>query len=239
MARGRLLGLRGATTTYIHLPRLVAEAAAGVPTGSMVLDAGAGDSPYRHLFGHCTYEAADVCERPEKAYAHVGYVCDLTAIPVHDARYDFVLCTQVLEHVPRPLEVLQEFARVLKPGGRVWLSTPLAYEEHEVPYDFFRYTQYGLRSLFERAGLEVQQLGWVQGYCGAAAHQINFARHTLPRRAADYGGGVVGAATAGIVMLARPLLLGLAAVLAKADLRHRYTGGGYCLDYYVVARKPA
>jgi SAM-dependent methyltransferase len=203
-----------------------------------MLDAGAGDSPYRPFFAHCKYEAADVCKRDDKAYAHVGYVCDLTAVPVEAARYDFVLCTQVLEHVPQPFEVLQEFFRVLKPGGRVWLSAPLAFEEHEVPYDFFRYTQFGMRSLFERAGFKVENIGWVQGFCGTVAHQMNLARHMLPRRPSDFGGGFGGVMTTAIVAIARPLMIGMAALLARADVRRPFTARGHCMDYFVAARKP-
>ena len=75
----------------------------------------------------------------------MDHVCDLSQIPVESGKYDLVLMTQVLEHLPEPAKVLRELYRVLKPGGTLWLSTPFYYEEHEVPYDFYRYSQYGLR----------------------------------------------------------------------------------------------
>ncbi len=229
----------GPLTTRAHLERLVRDAAEALPAGSIVLDAGAGDSPYRRFFSHCTYEATDICERDVKQYAHINYICDLTAIPVAPSRYDFVLCTQVLEHVPDPRAVMVELSRVLKPGGRIWLSTPLSFQEHEVPFDFYRYTQFGLRHLFEDAGLEIERIDWVQGYCGTVAHQMNLARHMMPRKPADFGGGFGGVLTAGMMLLAKPMLGAIAVVLARADMRSRYTAQGHCLDYYVVARKPS
>jgi SAM-dependent methyltransferase len=204
----------------------------------MMLDAGAGDSPYRDLFSHVKYEAADVCVRDAHEYQHVDYVCDLSEIPVENNRYDFILCTQVLEHVPHPQKVLGEFCRVLKPGGTLWLSAPLSFEEHEIPYDFFRYTQYGFRILMETAGLDVIAIGWVQGYLGTLAYQLNLARHCLPSLPRMYGGGGLGWFAAGLSLLLRPLFLLLAVYFARLDLRAKYVGAGHCLDYYVIARKP-
>jgi SAM-dependent methyltransferase len=203
-----------------------------------MLDAGAGDSPYRDLFSHVTYEAADVCVRQTHDYQYVDYVCDLSEIPVPNDRYDFILCTQVLEHVPHPQKVLAEFHRVLKPGGTLWLSAPLSFEEHEIPYDFFRYTQYGFRSMMQEAGLDVTDIGWVQGYLGTLAYQLNLARFCLPSRPKMYGGGVLGWISAALSFPLRPLFLLLAIYFARLDLRAKYTGAGHCLDYYVIARKP-
>lgn len=235
---GRFFGLPyGPLTTRSHLHKLVSEFAATVHAGEMVLDAGAGDSPYRRMFDHCTYEATDICKREGKRYAHINYICDLTNIPVESDRYDAVLCTQVLEHVPRPEAVLLELARVLRPNGRIWLSTPLSFEEHEVPYDFFRYTQFGLRELFGRAGLHVDRIDWVQGYCGTVAHQVNLARHMLPRSSSGYGDGPGGMAAAAVMAIARPFLGVLAIVLARSDMRVKFTAKGHCLDYYVIATK--
>jgi SAM-dependent methyltransferase len=227
------------TTSRSHLDRMICQFAGTVPADVMVLDAGAGDSPYRKHFAHTRYSAADVCLRIEAhRFSDVSYVCDLVSIPVTDACYDVVLCTQVLEHVPRPLDVLREFYRVLKPGGRLWLSAPLSFPEHEIPYDFFRYTQFGLRFLFEQADFQIHELGWVSGYLGTLAHQMNTARHELPRRARDYGGGLPGALALALSSIVRPLCLILAFVYSRLDLRHRYTAGGHCMDYYVIAGKP-
>src|SRR3712207_2281233 len=67
--------------------------------GMLVLDAGAGRSPYRHLFKHAKYEAADFAQLSTTTYTPLDYVCSLVDIPVEDDRFDRVLFNQVLEHV--------------------------------------------------------------------------------------------------------------------------------------------
>ena len=79
--------------------------AASVPSGALVLDAGAGQAPYKSLFQHTQYESADF-EKVNKAYAPSTYVCDLQSIPVEDGRFDFIIFNQVLEHVPEPQRVV-------------------------------------------------------------------------------------------------------------------------------------
>jgi len=61
----------------------------------------------------------------------------------------------VLEHVFTPVEFLAELHRVLRPGGQLLLATPLAWDEHSQPYDFARYSSFGLRDLVQRAGFEI------------------------------------------------------------------------------------
>lgn len=204
-----------------------------------MLDAGAGDSPYRSLFAHAQYEAADICKRDTHSYSHVQYVCDLSTIPVEDARFDLVLCTQVLEHVPAPGKVLSELRRVLKPGGALWISAPLSFHEHEIPHDYFRYTQYGWTQMIADAGLELVSIEWLQGYFGTVAYQLNQARHYLPVTPRAYGGGIAGMLGGMFSMLMRPLFLGAAWVYSRLDMRHRYTAGGHPLDYCVIARRPS
>jgi len=227
--------LMGSTRAYLR--DFARQAASSVGPNALVLDAGAGDSPYRAFFSHATYEAADHCKRPERPYNYVSYVCDLTSIPVQSNRYDLVLCTQVLEHVPRPQETLKELGRVLKPGGKLWISAPFFYEEHEVPHDFFRYTQFAWRHMMEQAGMTVDRLEWVGGYFGALAYQLDLAWHSLPVRPRDYGGGVVGAAASAFTLVARPIMLATAFVYSRLDRRHKYTDTGHGLDYCVVATK--
>jgi SAM-dependent methyltransferase len=128
--------------------------AAELEPGSRLIDVGAGNSPYRELFAHLRYESTDWQHSPHpgaRAVDHIGPAHDL---PVPDGEYDAVLCTQVLEHTPNPGEVIRELHRVLRPGGRLYMTVPLAWELHELPFDFYRYTPHGLASLLAAAGFE-------------------------------------------------------------------------------------
>lgn len=122
--------------------------AARVPAGSRVLDVGAGSCPYRSAFSHCEYRTQDYAPlQPDQlrdaGYGAIDYVCDATAIPVADGSFDAVLCTEMLEHVPEPVRVVRELARVLRPGGRLILTAPLGSGIHQEPYHFYGgYTRY-------------------------------------------------------------------------------------------------
>lgn len=142
----------------------MSQAAAALPPGARVLDAGAGDAPYRELFAHCDYRTSDWSHSVHDGGRAADVVASLDALPLPDGELDAILNTQVLEHVADPQAVVAELARVLKPGGELWLTAPLVNELHEEPFDFFRYTPYGLRTLFERAGLDVVSIEPLNGY---------------------------------------------------------------------------
>jgi SAM-dependent methyltransferase len=92
-------------------------------------------------------------------------------IPFDDGAFDAVICNAVLEHVENPAEVIAEFARVLRPGGVLYLCVPFMQPEHLDPADYQRYTVEGLASLVRRHGFTVRQatamhsvyttLGWI------------------------------------------------------------------------------
>jgi SAM-dependent methyltransferase len=152
-----------------HILDFVSIAAAQTSPGARVLDAGAGNAPYRELFARCDYRTADWAQSLHEGGRAADIVAPLDALPVADAEFDAVLCTQVLEHVPRPLAVLAELRRVLVPGGRVWITVPFVGELHEEPHDYWRYTSHGLISLLEEArfvDIDVDPLG---GYFSALA----------------------------------------------------------------------
>jgi SAM-dependent methyltransferase len=129
-------------------------AARELPAGSRLLDVGAGNSPYRELFAHLVYESNDWQHSLHPGARAVDHIGPAHAIPVADAQYDAVFCTQVLEHVPNPREVLAEICRVLKPGGHLYMTVPLAWELHEQPFDFFRYTAHGLWTMLSDTGFD-------------------------------------------------------------------------------------
>ncbi len=220
---------------YLH--RFLTRAGQEVQPGQLVLDAGSGRAPYRDLFTHARYETADFLAVKGKTYTEQDYVCDLADIPVEDARFDHVLLTQVLEHIPEPRAVLAELHRVLKPGGTLWLTAPLFYAEHEKPYDFYRYTQFGLRHLLEEAGFAVREVEWMEGYLGTLSYQARLMSKALPSSRGDYGGGAGGAALALAAKAARRAGPRLADGLARLDLRFKFTGRGLPKNYQVVATK--
>jgi SAM-dependent methyltransferase len=233
------MGIYGAagnsSRTYLH--RFLTRAGEAVQPGQLVLDAGSGRAPYRKLFAHARYETADFVAIKGKKYAEQDYVCDLAQIPVEDGRFDHVLLTQVLEHIPEPATVLAELHRVLAPGGTLWLTAPLFYAEHEKPYDFFRYTQFGLRHLLEGAGFEVQEVEWMEGYLGTLSYQARVLSRSLPSSPRDYGGGLRGLALAAGAKLSKRAARRAATGLASLDLRYKIVGKGLPKNYQVVARK--
>lgn len=122
--------------------------------GKKLLDIGAEGSPYRKLFVKLKYLSHDIEQNDQESIDFVGDLNE--GLPqIENEYFDYVLCTQVLEHIKRPHIAFSEFNRVLKPGGRLFLTTHMVFDEHMVPNDFFRFTKYGLRSLGEEAGFKV------------------------------------------------------------------------------------
>jgi len=158
----------------IKLQNFVKEASLSIPGESWVLDAGAGEGMYRFLFEKMRYVSIDLC-KISKAYGKISAISDLSRIPFPANFFDMVVCTQVLEHVNDPKAVLFELGRVLKPKGLLWISVPFFYEEHEIPYDFFRYTHFGLRHLLELSNFQIDRMEWLEGYFGTFAYQLNTA----------------------------------------------------------------
>jgi len=119
-----------------------------------LFDYGSGGGPYRSLFqGIPQYVRADVTPGPnvDRQLPPSG----LTDEPADV--YDAILSTQVLEHVPDPGAYLRESWRILRPGGRLLLTTHGMFEEHGCPYDFHRWTAVGLENAIRAAGFELEQ----------------------------------------------------------------------------------
>jgi SAM-dependent methyltransferase len=211
--------------------------ASHVPKGALVLDAGSGDAPYKSLFQHARYESADF-EKVDKEYATSTYVCDLSNIPVEDCRFDFILFNQVMEHLPEPKLVLAELYRVLKEGGKIIYTGPLFYEEHEKPYDFYRYTQFGLRYLFNFVGYEIERLDWLEGYFGTVGYQLKCMSRYLPWRPSQLHRGYIGYGLAPLMVLLKFGFSGCSILFHLLETRTKFQAKGYPKNYVVIASKP-
>ena len=138
-----------------YVTSFVYEVSKKVPANSLLLDAGAGESVYKKFFAHCNYKAIDLAVGESRwNYSNLDYVGPLDDMPIEDDLFDAVLCTQVLEHLEWPRESVKEMHRILKLGGMLYMTVPMAQNEHQIPYDFFRYTSYGIKSICEHAGFK-------------------------------------------------------------------------------------
>ncbi len=120
------------------------------------LDVGCGEKPYKNLFDKVRYVGMEVLESGNKSVSkRHDLLYDGKRFPIRSEAVEGVICTQVLEHVPEPTEIVLEMYRVLEPGGCLILTAPFIWEEHEQPYDFMRFSSYGIRSLLEGAGFRI------------------------------------------------------------------------------------
>ena len=123
-------------------------------------DLGCGEMPYRYWFLQYVdrYVGVDWSGTLHELKADI--IADLNApLPIKDRVADTVVSFSVMEHLREPQNMLNEAFRILKPDGRMILQVPFMWWVHEAPYDYYRYTRYGLKYMFEKAGFtEVEVL---------------------------------------------------------------------------------
>lgn len=119
-----------------------------------ILDYGCGGSPYRSLFPGATYHRADLAGGADLDFEFGGD----SKLPEEIGGYDLVLSSQVLEHVIEPEVYLAECMRVLRPGGRLLVTTHGTFWDHACPHDYWRWTAYGLDRAVRNAGFETQRM---------------------------------------------------------------------------------
>lgn len=124
-------------------------------SGSL-LDVGCGTKPYQRYFLVDKYTGLDIDSATTRERACADVLYDGGNFPLEAQQFDSVLCNQVLEHVFNPDDFLQEINRVLKDDGRLLLTVPFVWDEHEQPYDFARYSSFGLKFLLEKNGFTVE-----------------------------------------------------------------------------------
>lgn len=192
-----------------------------------LLDIGCGVKPYAALTAGLVDEHVGL---EHDRSPHGGRDADLIgsaySIPSGDARFDTILCTDVLEHLERPVEAARESLRVLRPGGCAIVTVPLFWHLHEEPRDFFRYTRHGLRHVLEDAGFEVLSVTALSGFCVTFAQELCYFLQRFAGRTA--------------VDPRRWIVRGFChAVQAFAWLAHHVERNeSFTVEYIAVARKP-
>ncbi len=123
-----------------------------------LLDVGCGSKPYKTLFKVDSYIGMDI-ENPGHDHQNedIDIFYDGKTFPFPEQNFDSIISNQVLEHVFNPDEFLQEINRCLKTGGFLLLTLPFAWDEHEQPFDYARYSSFGLKSLLEKNGFKVHK----------------------------------------------------------------------------------
>ena len=125
-----------------------------------LLDMGCGYVPLYDTYRDLVSE--NICidwEKTPHVNPYLDQTVDLTvALSFESASFDTVLLTDVLEHIPEPMNLMCEIARILRPGGKLILGVPFLYWLHEVPHDYYRYTEFALRRFCQLSGLRVVEL---------------------------------------------------------------------------------
>ncbi len=131
-----------------------------------LLDAGCGCKPYRKLFDHCSgYIGMDI-ENPGHSHEmeDIDVYYDGLHFPFEDESFDSVFSSEVFEHAQHLDQIIQEINRVLRAGGKLLVSVPFVWNEHELPYDYRRYTSCGIKKLLESHGFQVMKMSKSTGY---------------------------------------------------------------------------
>jgi len=217
---------RHAVNTFVR------ETARAVLPGARILDAGAGECIYRPMFEGRRYVAVDRGVGDGTwDYGKLDASADLERLPFGDGTFDWVLCTETLEHVARPARVLAELRRVLKPAGDLALSVPFLQPLHQEPHDYYLYTPYALRLLLSEAGFEVQRIRAAGGYFTYLHLQLGDLPSHLPLGVKAGVGSILSWPFRAFVRMSAAILrlwIGMLTRLDSADVRP--------LHYLVQAR---
>ena len=189
-----------------------------------LLDVGCGVQPYRSLFTHVkSYLGVDI---PSSCHPLPPdtIVYDGESLPISSESFDWVMSTEVFEHVRYPDRLLTSVYSVLRPGGGIFLSVPFLAGVHEAPYDFRRWTNYGLINVLEQAGFERVQVKPLGNWHTAAASFLGsyFANCQKPWWTKFW--------LSRLVWLIKNLIASLDSVVPVSD--------NMCISWFVIAYKP-
>jgi ubiquinone/menaquinone biosynthesis C-methylase UbiE len=215
---------------------------ASIPAGQRILDAGAGERQFKRFCSHLDYVAQDFGQydgHGDGAGLQTGkwdqsgldIVSDITDMPVENSSFDAVMCTEVFEHLPAPIEAVREFARVLRPGGILVLTAPFCSITHFAPYHFYSgFNRYFYETNLPRMGFEILD---IQSNGNAFEFNAQELRR-LPSLVREYSGVRWSRSQALAYRVGARLLLEL---MTRASRTDRGSAGLLNFGFHVKARK--
>lgn len=121
------------------------------------LDVGCGQKPYEHLFRSSQYIGLEIDSPENRQNKKADFFYDGIRFPFQDHEFDSIVINEVFEHVFKPSDFLHEINRVLKPQGMLLMTVPFCWDEHEQPYDYARYSSFGLKAILQDHGFEITE----------------------------------------------------------------------------------
>ncbi|TAE17139.1 MAG: methyltransferase domain-containing protein [Bacteroidetes bacterium] len=208
-----------------------------IPAGSSILDAGAGECQFKKFCSHLKYTSQDFSQYDGTGseglqtqtwdVSSIDIVSDITAIPVPDASFDAVMCTEVLEHVPDPVAALKELVRVVKPGGYLLITAPFASLTHFAPYHFASgLSRYFYEHHLPALGVEITQLDLNGNFYEYVAQEVS----RIKRVAKEYN-------QTKISLLDKIWIHGVLYVLQRLSKKQNQSSALLCFGIHVFARK--
>ncbi len=207
-----------------------------IPEGSRILDAGAGEQPFKKFCAHLKYVSQDFgqykpeelesgLQMPKWGYAKLDIICDIALIPEADGSFDAIMCTEVFEHIINPREAMKEFSRLLRNDGYLIITSPFCSLTHFAPYHFYS----GFNSFFyveelKKNGFEIIEMIPNGNYFEYIAQELR----RLPSISEKYSPGIV---------LENEKLKELLFLLEKLSKVDKGSSELLCFGYHVFARK--
>ncbi len=165
-----------------------------IPPGMRILDAGAGELQYKKFCSHLNYVAQDFAQ-----YDGVGnntglqtqnwdnsklnIVSDITKIPEPDNSFDAIMCIEVFEHLPAPIEAIREFSRLLKKNGVLIITAPFCSLTHFAPYHFYSgFNKFFYEKHLPEWGFNIEEINANGNYFEYLAQELQL---RIPNKYAD------------------------------------------------------
>lgn len=186
-----------------------------IPKGKKILDAGAGECLYKKYCGHLKYVSQDISQYDGKGngigkqtktwdYSQIDIVSDIKNIPVKNSSFDVILCTEVFEHIPEPIDALKEFQRILKKGGNLIITAPFCSITHFAPQHYYTgFTKYFYEIELPKFGFKIVEITPNGNYFEYISQEMI----RLPQILNGYGKGKLIAIVVNFVFTATRLII--------------------------------